>query len=130
MRASLRRASFDAELVVSDTFDGIDPQFLPHVFERFRQADGGTSRRPGGLCLGLSIVKELVELHGGTVQAASHGKGVGASFTVRLPLAGRDGEPLPAELGRHPRVSPDRSQRVLGGVYETLGVGWLVVTAG
>lgn len=108
VRASVQRGSSHAELVVSDTGEGIDPRFLPYVFERFRQADGGTSRRLGGLGLGLSIVKELVTLHGGSVQAASRGKGVGASFTVRLPLAGRESEPLPVEPRRGPRGSPDQ----------------------
>jgi CheY-like chemotaxis protein len=75
------------EISVADTGRGISPAFLPHVFERFRQADGTTTRSHGGLGLGLSIVRELVELHGGTVGAASDGEGTGAVFTVRLPLA-------------------------------------------
>src|SRR5208283_4527041 len=65
---------------------GITGDFLPHVFERFRQADATATRSTGGLGLGLSIVRHLVELHGGTVSAASHGAGQGASFTVRLAL--------------------------------------------
>ena len=70
---------------VSDTGDGIAPDFLRHLFSRFSQADGTTTRRHGGLGLGLSIVQQLVELHGGTVSAASEGRGQGAVFTVRLP---------------------------------------------
>src|SRR6185369_8032353 len=66
---------------------GIRPEFLAHVFERFRQADASTTRRHGGLGLGLSIVKHLVEQHGGIVSASSEGEGQGSSFTVRLPLA-------------------------------------------
>jgi PAS domain S-box-containing protein len=72
-------------LRVSDTGAGIDPQFLPHVFERFRQGDGSASRQHGGLGLGLAIVRYLVELHGGEVRAESAGVGKGATFTVLLP---------------------------------------------
>ena len=75
-----------AQLQVSDTGIGINPDFLPHVFERFRQADSTITRQHGGLGLGLAIVRHLVELHGGTVQAASAGEGKGATFTVQLPL--------------------------------------------
>jgi signal transduction histidine kinase/ActR/RegA family two-component response regulator len=75
------------EISVSDSGQGIDPKFLPFVFDRFRQADASTTRRHGGLGLGLSIVKSLVELHQGTVEAYSDGEGKGATFIVRLPLA-------------------------------------------
>jgi PAS domain S-box-containing protein len=80
-------AEGNAELHVSDTGQGIHPDFLSHVFERFRQADSSSHRAHGGLGLGLAIVRHLVELHGGTVEVRSAGVGQGATFTVRLPLA-------------------------------------------
>jgi signal transduction histidine kinase len=86
VRVTLERANSWAELVVSDTGRGIDPEFLPFVFERFRQADGKTTRSVGGLGLGLAIVRDLVELHGGTVRAESPGENLGATFVVRLPI--------------------------------------------
>ena len=75
-----------AEITVSDTGQGIRPEFLPHVFDRFRQADGSSTRTHGGLGLGLAIVRRLVELHGGTVQVESGGEGQGAVFKLKLPL--------------------------------------------
>jgi hypothetical protein len=72
-------------LIVKDTGRGIDQAFLPHVFERFRQGDASSTRRHGGLGLGLALVRDLVELHGGAVSAESAGEGTGATFTVRLP---------------------------------------------
>jgi CheY-like chemotaxis protein len=80
------RVNSHLEIVVNDTGQGISPDFLPHVFDRFRQADQKTSRQHGGMGLGLAIVRHLVELHGGTVSAASEGEGKGATFTVRLPI--------------------------------------------
>ena len=81
------RVNSHLEIVVTDTGQGIDPDFLPHVFDRFRQADQKTSRQHGGMGLGLAIVRHLVELHGGTVSATSEGQGQGATFTVRLPIS-------------------------------------------
>jgi signal transduction histidine kinase len=79
------------EIRVVDTGQGISAAFLPHVFERFRQADAATTRRHTGLGLGLAIVRQLVDLHGGTVHADSQGEGRGATFTVRLPISAGDG---------------------------------------
>ena len=82
----LRSDNHDAVFVVSDTGQGIDSSFLPHVFEMFRQADGSNSRRHGGLGIGLALVRQLVQLHGGTIEAESEGANKGSRFTVRLPL--------------------------------------------
>ena len=86
VRVVLAAGAEHVDFSVADTGQGIHPDFLPHVFERFRQADSSASRSHGGLGLGLAIVKQLVELHGGSVHAASAGEGHGATFTVRLPL--------------------------------------------
>ncbi|MDQ3819220.1 MAG: hybrid sensor histidine kinase/response regulator, partial [Acidobacteriota bacterium] len=87
-RVSIRlvRNHSHVEITVSDTGQGISADFLPYIFDRFRQADGSSTRRHGGLGLGLSIVRHLVELHGGTVQAESGGEGKGATFKVSLPI--------------------------------------------
>ena len=82
----LRRANSHVEIVVSDTGQGISPEFLPHVFERFQQASSGSTRKHGGLGLGLAIVRHLVELHGGAVRAESLGEGQGATFVIDLPM--------------------------------------------
>jgi CheY-like chemotaxis protein len=83
---SITRTGPNLRLVVEDTGEGISPDFLPHVFDRFRQADGATSRRHTGLGLGLAIVRQILELHDGTVRADSAGPGKGAKFTVSLPI--------------------------------------------
>ena len=90
-----RVADGQLEVHVHDTGIGISAAFLPFVFERFRQADGSTSRQYGGLGLGLSIVRSLVELHGGRVVAHSDGEGRGATFSVWLPAD------APAQVERH-----------------------------
>jgi signal transduction histidine kinase/CheY-like chemotaxis protein len=85
----VRRVSSHVEISVHDSGAGINADFLPHVFDRFRQEDSSSTRRYGGLGLGLSIVKQLVELHGGTVKAESAGEDLGATFVVGLPLHAR-----------------------------------------
>jgi PAS domain S-box-containing protein len=80
-----QRINSHIEVIVSDTGIGIEPELLPHVFDRFRQGDSGSNRQSSGLGLGLAIVRNLVELHGGTVRAESKGRGQGATFIVRLP---------------------------------------------
>ncbi|HKO96834.1 MAG TPA: ATP-binding protein [Pyrinomonadaceae bacterium] len=86
VRVLLERVNSHVEIVVSDTGQGIAAEFLPHVFDRFRQADQRTTRQHGGMGLGLAIVKNLVELHGGSVRASSPGLGEGSTFTVILPI--------------------------------------------
>lgn len=88
VRVTLERINSHLEVTVSDTGQGITPEFLPFVFDRFRQADGSTTRSHGGLGLGLAIVRHLVESHGGQVSVDSKGEGQGAVFTVKLPLLG------------------------------------------
>ena len=81
-----RRSASAAEISVSDTGEGINPTFLPYVFDRFQQADSSMTRKHGGLGLGLAITRHLVEMHGGTIEAQSEGEGQGATFTVKLPI--------------------------------------------
>ncbi|HEV7858137.1 MAG TPA: response regulator [Pyrinomonadaceae bacterium] len=101
----LQRINSHAEIMVSDTGQGISAEFLPHVFDRFRQADGTTTRTHGGLGLGLAIVRHLVELHGGTVRADSPGAGKGAAFIVNLPLI--DSGMGPGEVERAHKLNGD-----------------------
>jgi CheY-like chemotaxis protein len=86
VQVQLQHVSSYVEIVVSDTGQGISAEFLPYVFDRFRQADATSTRRHGGLGLGLAIVRHLMEMHGGTVAANSPGEGMGATFIVKLPL--------------------------------------------
>jgi PAS domain S-box-containing protein len=103
-RAQVRveRVNSHVEIVVSDTGIGVRPEFLPHMFERFRQADAGTTRKTSGLGLGLSIVRHIVEMHGGSVEAESGGEGQGTTVRVRLPLM--IVHPARAEAREHPRT--------------------------
>ncbi len=113
----LERDGDHAEMVVSDSGRGISPEFLPHVFERFRQADSSITRAFGGMGLGLSIVKSIVELHGGSVRVASGGEDRGATFTVSLPLSSARHEPPDAESnGRQPKREPLKCPPELDGL--------------
>jgi signal transduction histidine kinase/CheY-like chemotaxis protein len=97
IQVKLQRVDSHVEIVVSDSGIGISKEFLPHVFDRFRQADASTTRIHGGLGLGLSIVHQLVDLHGGNVAVQSEGEGKGATFTISLPLVGVINNPQDAE---------------------------------
>ena len=103
----LRVAAVDSriQLVVSDDGQGIDPAFLPHIFERFRQADSRFAREHGGLGLGLAIARELVELHGGTLSATSGGPGTGATFTISLQPMSAPRETASAPAGARPATA-------------------------
>jgi PAS domain S-box-containing protein len=120
----LERVNSHVEISVMDTGIGIRPDFLPHVFDRFRQADGSTTRRHGGLGLGLAIVKHLVEMHGGAVRVKSPGEGQGSTFVVVLPVAA-------VHLGLPERTRPmesvgDRADDLCGGTFLN-GIRVLVV---
>jgi PAS domain S-box-containing protein len=107
----LQRVESHLEIVVRDNGQGIDPSFLPHVFDRFRQADASTTRDHGGLGLGLAIVKTLVELHGGTITVHSDGKDQGTTFTVTLPVQAA-WEPKTASPPRTPvSAAPDQNPK-------------------
>ena len=103
VQVRLERVNSHVEITVSDTGAGISADFLPYVFDRFRQAESGTTRKAGGLGLGLAIVRHIVELHGGSVEASSAGVDRGATFRVRLPLMIVHPQPL-AAAREHPRT--------------------------
>ncbi len=113
-----------ARLTVSDTGDGIAPEFLPYVFDRFRQAEGSISRKQGGLGLGLAVARHLVELHGGTIRAESEGLGKGAVFAVDLPLAQERRDPARAEERKR---EVERRRRSRSGAVRLDGVHVLLV---
>jgi signal transduction histidine kinase/ActR/RegA family two-component response regulator len=123
VQVALRRSGQQLEISVSDTGQGIAGEFLPHVFERFRQADSSNTRHHSGLGLGLSIVKQLVELHGGSVRASSDGEGQGACFTVSLPV-------LAVSDQARPLPTPARAEvdaPVLPGAIDLRGLKLLLV---
>jgi CheY-like chemotaxis protein len=118
VQVMLGRDGQDVVLRVADSGIGIEPEFLPHVFDRFRQQDASITRKHGGLGLGLSIARQLVELHGGTIGVASPGPHAGTTFTVRLPLA----EPETAAPPPAPVRAPETA-----GVGELAGITVLLV---
>jgi signal transduction histidine kinase/AmiR/NasT family two-component response regulator len=112
VRVALKRVDPHLQVTVADSGAGIAPEFLPYVFERFRQSDGNSTRVHGGLGLGLAIVRHLVELHGGSVHADSAGDGQGATFTVKLPIAA-----VKLDAGARPGADrPAATDRVLAGI--------------
>jgi PAS domain S-box-containing protein len=100
VKLSLKREGNEAVLKVTDTGQGIDPAFLPQVFEMFRQGDASNSRKHGGMGIGLALVQQLAERHGGQASASSAGRGKGAEFTIRIPLS-REGKPAAPKIERH-----------------------------
>jgi signal transduction histidine kinase len=117
----LHQLNSEAEIIVTDTGQGITTEFLPYVFDRFRQADSTSTRQHGGLGLGLAIARHLVEIHGGTIEVRSSGVGTGATFTVRLPLVGSVADSQ--ETSRAARAAIDaekdnrESQQILAGMH-------------
>jgi PAS domain S-box-containing protein len=122
VEARLGRSEGCIEITVTDTGAGIDPQFMPYVFDRFRQADSTSTRKYSGLGLGLAIVRHVVEMHGGTVAAFSPGEGQGATFKVRFPIASPDillqpeERPPGSELEQPAQLNQLDGKRNLGGV--------------
>jgi PAS domain S-box-containing protein len=114
VEVALERVNSHVEITVSDTGVGIEPEFLPYVFDRFRQGDSSITRKHGGLGLGLSIVKNLTEMHGGTVHAKSAGHGHGASFRVALPMPVAHPDARSHEDRAHPTGdgSPDKGDNI------------------
>ncbi|OUL35138.1 hypothetical protein BV372_11985 [Nostoc sp. T09] len=108
VKIKLESVGTDAQIQVSDSGKGISPEFLPYVFETFRQADSATTRQFGGLGLGLAIVRHIVEMHGGRVCADSPGEGQGATFTVKLPLMLATAKEQPQEPQRENRLDLSR----------------------
>ena len=117
VRVTLSRAGESCELMVSDTGQGISSDFLPFIFDRFRQAESASTRRHGGLGLGLAIVRHIVELHGGTVQATSLGEGHGASFIISLPLMAENhltAESREQEAAKDPSIADEFNHSLEG----------------
>jgi len=117
VRLSLRQLDSEVEIEIADTGQGIDPEFLHFVFDRFRQADSTSTRQHGGLGLGLAIARHLVEIHGGHISAASDGDGKGATFRLRLPLIGSLARLNAQPNGEEQIVQPQPAQDVLAGIH-------------
>lgn len=120
----LQRINSEVQIEVTDTGQGITAEFLPFVFDRFRQADSTSTRQHGGLGLGLAIARHLIEIHGGTIEATSRGTGQGATFTVRLPLAGSITDGGGSSLTAPSRIDSEeenserlKSQQILSGLH-------------
>jgi CheY-like chemotaxis protein len=113
IHVSLKRINSNALLQFSDSGEGIDPEFLPYIFERFRQADASRSRKYGGLGVGLSIAKSLVEQHGGTIYAESAGAGKGSTFNVTLPIPGLSAHSVSSSKQTTPTESILKGARIL-----------------
>jgi CheY-like chemotaxis protein/GAF domain-containing protein len=109
---TLAHVDSHVELSISDDGAGIEPRFLPHVFERFKQADGRITRVHGGLGLGLAICRHLVELHGGTIEARSDGLGLGSKFTCKIPLLAARYPPMVTPRSGHGAVQGGRSEEI------------------
>lgn len=120
IQVRLQRANSHVEILVTDSGQGIAPELLPYVFERFRQAEGASGGRQGGLGLGMAITKEIVELHGGTVRAHSEGEGKGATFVVRLPV-------LPVHATGGLECTEPISGKLNSGLPELAGIHVLLV---
>ncbi|HVQ26072.1 MAG TPA: ATP-binding protein, partial [Planctomycetota bacterium] len=108
VQVALRREQESALIIVDDTGQGIAPEFLPHVFERFRQADSSSTREHGGLGIGLALVRQLVEMHAGSVRVESPGRDRGTTFTVEVPLLGQ--EPQHMSLRASLPVAPESTE--------------------
>jgi signal transduction histidine kinase/CheY-like chemotaxis protein len=124
VRIGINRTRSNVEILVTDEGQGIARDFLPFVFESFRQADGSTTRRQGGLGLGLSIVKHLVDAHGGSVKAESPGEGRGSTFIVRLPFVAACATAAEAEAARPPARPPAGAEEPIASLH---GLAVLVV---
>ena len=122
----VQRANDNLQICVKDSGQGISPEFLPHIFEHFRQADGTTTRLHGGLGLGLAIVRQLVELHGGSIKADSQGEGAGCMFTIELPMAPQKRKPAHSSAAGVP-ISADITPIVGAGALSLEDVRVLLI---